>query len=47
MFKTAKYAKKTPYKEFDFQVVILDFSKGVNPWFWVKIEKLTLWLHFF
>ena len=26
------------YKTFDFGVAILDSSKGVNPWFWVKIK---------
>ena len=38
IFHTSKKAEKSVYETFDFGVAILDFSKGVNPWFWVKIK---------
>ena len=48
MLKTAKKTKKILYKEFNLGLAIfVDFSKGVNPWFWVKIEKLSFSLYFF
>ena len=48
MLETAKKTENTLYKELDFfvgggggGVGILDFSKGVNPWCWVK--KVSCW----
>ena len=46
MLETAKKTENTLYKEFDFffgggGLGILDFSKGFNPWFWVK--EVSYW----